>query len=291
METYVFPRIGDRPVGEVTSGEVLAVLEPIWHSKRETAKRVLQRMRAVFDAAILRNWRERASPCIGVAQALGGTAHRVVQHHRALPYEQVPSFLKLLHASHARPETKLALEWLILTATRSGETRNAAWSEIDDARGIWTIPTTRMKGGREHQVPLPQRCLEILADARRFGPSTQMLFPNARTGKALSDMAFTKLLRDLDLAAQATAHGFRSSFRDWATEVDKIREVVAEAALAHSVSDKTEAAYRRTTYLDERRALMQRWADYARGKAGAHPCASKPAKKDPANSSITQWSN
>jgi integrase len=291
MEAYVFPRIGDRPVGEVASGEVLTVLEPIWHTKPETAKRVLQRTRAVFDAAILRNWRERASPCIGVAQALGGTAHRVVHHHRALPYEQVPSFLRLLHASGARPETKIALEWLILTATRSGETRNATWSEIDEARGIWTIPTSRMKGEREHQVPLPPRCFEILAEARRLGPNSQLLFCSTRTGKALSDMAFTKLLRDLDLATQATAHGFRSSFRDWATEVDKVREVVAEAALAHSVSDKTEAAYRRATYLDERRPLMQRWADYARGKARPQPPTTLPKKQDTSKSSIALWPN
>jgi integrase len=267
METYVFPRIGDRPVGEVASGEVLAVLESIWHSKPETAKRVLQRVRAVFDAAILRNWRERASPCIGVAQALGGTAHRVVKHHRAMLYDQVASFLRLLHASPARRETKLAFEWLVLTATRSGETRHAAWSEIDEKRALWTIPGTRMKGGREHQVPLSRRCLKILSEARQLKPGSKLLFPSARSGKSLSDMTFTKLLRDLGLASHATPHGFRSSFRDWASEVDRVREVVAEAALAHAVNNKTEAAYRRATYLDERQALMERWAAFTQGPA------------------------
>ena len=140
MEAYVFPRIGDRPVAEIRSGEVIEVLAPIWHLKPETARRVLQRMNAVFEAAILRNWRERASPCIGVVQALGGTRHRVVQHHRALSYEEVPAFIRVLRACAARPVTKLAFEWLVVTATRSGETRGAAWSEIDEGRSEWVIP-------------------------------------------------------------------------------------------------------------------------------------------------------
>ena len=269
METYVYPRLANRPVAEILSGEVLAVLEPIWHAKPETAKRVLQRMQAVFDSAILRNWRERASPCIGVAQALGGTAHRMVQHHAALPYDQVPAFLRELCHSHAQPETRLAFEWLILTATRSGETRHATWSEVDATHGLWIIPSRRMKGSgpqrRDHHVPLSGRCLEILAEARTLKPGGDLLFPSQRTGRPLSDMTFTKLLRDLGYGGHATAHGFRSSFRDWATEMEKVREVVAEAALAHAVRDKTEAAYRRTTYLEERRTLMERWAAYARG--------------------------
>jgi integrase len=269
MEAYVFPVIGNRPVSEIRSGEILAVLEPIWHSKPETAKRVLQRIRAVFDAAILRNWRERASPCIGVAQGLGGTGHRVVRHHAALPYDEVPRFMKTLRVSYAQVETKLAFEWLILTATRSGETRNAVWSEIDVSRRLWVIPRRRMKGSgskrRDHHIPLSNRCLQILAEARAHNPSSDLLFPSARTGKPLSDMTFTKLLRDLGYTGEATAHGFRSSFRDWATEVAKVREVVAEAALAHSVRDKTEAAYRRATYLEERRSLMDQWARYVAG--------------------------
>ena len=267
VERYVLPVIGNRPVSEVQSGEILAVLEPIWHSKPETAKRVLQRIRAVFDAAILRNWRERASPCIGVAQGLGGTGHKAVQHHAALPYDQVSNFIQTLRCCSAQPETKLAFEWLILTATRSAETRFAAWSEIDVQRALWIIPSRRMKSSsakrRDHHVPLSGRCLEILAEARSLERNSGLLFPSHRTGNALSDMTFTKLLRDLGYGGQATAHGFRSSFRDWATEVEKVREVVAEAVLAHSVRDKTEAAYRRAVYLEERRLLMQRWATYS----------------------------
>jgi len=273
MEAYVFPVIGGRPVADITSGEVIAILEPIWHAKAETAKRVLQRIRAVIDAAILRNWRDRASPCIGVVQALGGTAHRLVQHHRAMPYDQVPAFLSVLRACDARPETKLALEWLVLTATRSSETRGAQWCEINPIHSTWTIPGHRMKGARgrrtDHVVPLPERCCEILSEVRALNSQSNLLFPSTRTGKTLSDMTFTKLLRTLGVADQATAHGFRSSFRDWASELEKVREVVAEAALGHSVGNKTEAAYRRVTYIEERRALMARWGEYTSDRCAA----------------------
>jgi integrase len=165
--------------------------------------------------------------------------------------------------------TKLAFEWLILTATRSGETRGAAWTEIDETKKLWTIPKQRMKAGVEHIVPLPNRCLEIAKQAKALNPHSELLFPGDRTRNALSDMTFTKLLRDMGLADRATAHGFRSSFRDWATEHDKVREVVAEAALAHGVRDKAEAAYRRSTYLNERRGLMANWAKFILNDGGS----------------------
>ena len=263
METYVFPKIGSRPVGDVIHADILELLKPIWYAKPETAKRVLQRMEAVFKSAILRGQRGKASPCIGVAQELG-TRHRKIEHHRALPHSEVPTFIKLLRASSATPATKLAFEWLVLTTTRSGETRGAAWTEINDTKALWVIPSTRMKSGVEHAVPLSARCLEIAREARILHPNSVLLFPG-RTAKALSDMTLTKALRDLNLADRATVHGFRSSFRDWATEVDKCREVVAEAALAHVVRDKTEGAYRRTSYLEEHRQLMRRWAAYCNG--------------------------
>jgi integrase len=265
MATYVFPRIGDKPVSEVSQADVLGILEPIWFEKAETARRVLQRMDLVFESAIMHGWREKASPCVGIAAHLG-VKNVSVEHHRALPYAEVADFIDGLRASPCEPATKLAFEWLILTATRSGETRGGRWSEVDAKNKLWTIPKERMKGEkvkrREHVVPLPKRCLEILKDARTLNPSSDLLFPGPRTGKELSDMALTKVLRDRGFADRATVHGFRSSFRDWATESAKVREVVAEAALAHSVKDKTEAAYRRAAYLDERRKLMQRWANY-----------------------------
>ena len=243
MEAYVFPSIGDRSVSDIMHADILAILEPIWFEKPETAKRVLQRLEAVFKSAILRGQREKASPCIGVAQELG-TDHRNVQHHRALPYTEVPAFIQTLRACRSNPITKLAFEWLILTATRSSETRGAMRTEVDEATALWVIPKERMKGRkkdrREHVVPLSARCLKIAQEARTLNPDSELLFPGPYTGVQLSDMTLTKVLRDLKLADRATAHGFRSSFRDWATELDKTREVVAEAALAHSVRDKTE---------------------------------------------------
>jgi integrase len=264
MEAYVFPTIGDEPGGTIAHADVLAVLEPIWFEKPDTARRVLQRMELVFKSAILRGQRRDASPCIGIVQELG-TQHRHVQHLRALPYGEVPAFIAALRACGAEPVTKLAFEWLILTATRSGETRGARWSEIDEREALWTIPKGRRGDRREHVVPLARRCLEILAEARALNPKTNLLFPSPVTGVELSDRALAKALRGFDVADRATAHGFRSSFRDGATEHDKVREVVAEAALAHAVRDKTEAAYRRSIYLAERRELMARWARYCCG--------------------------
>jgi integrase len=207
---------------------------------------------------------KKASPCVGIRQTLG-IRHVNVEHLRALPYADVPAFLNALRLCNSEQITKLAFEWLILTATRSGETRGARWEEIDERQALWTIPKERMKGRRtkrrEHVVPLPECCLEILREARALNPRSDLLFPGPRTGQELSDMTLTKVLRDLGIAERATVHGFRSSFRDWATESDKVREVVAEAALAHTV-DKTESAYRRTTYLEERTGLMKRWANY-----------------------------
>jgi integrase len=265
METYVFPTIGKKAVSDVTPADILAILEPIWFEKAETAKRVLQRLELVFKSAILRGHREKASPCIGIAAELG-VKNRDVEHHRALPYANVPAFIQVLRESPCQEVTKLAFEWLILTATRSGETRGARWEEIDSKSALWTIPKERMKGEkarrREHVVPLSKRCLEILQEARALNPKSDLLFPAPRSGEELSDMTLTKVLRDRGFADVATAHGFRSSFRDWATESAKVREVVAEAALAHTVRDKTEAAYRRAAYLEERKALMRRWARY-----------------------------
>ena len=176
MESYVFPKIGGRPVGDVTHADVLELLKPIWYAKPETARRVLQRLEAVFKSAILRGQRAAASPCIGVAQELG-TRHRDVAHHRALPHSEVGNFVKLLRASPATLVTKFAFEWLILSATRSGETRGATWAEVDVQKALWTIPKARMKAGVEHVVPLSDRCLEIAREARVLNPSSELLFP------------------------------------------------------------------------------------------------------------------
>jgi integrase len=262
MRDYVLPKIGRRPVADVTAAEVLDVLKPIWFSKPETARRVLQRLKAVFDSAILRGARERANPCIGVTGELG-TGHRQVTHHSALPWREVPRFVRELRARTAMPATRLVFEFLILTATRSGEARGALWEEIDlDAR-LWVMPAfdpvtgRRMKSGEAHTVPLSDRAIEILQEAHRLrqGP---VVFPGAR-GQPLSDNTLSKLMRDGGIAG--TPHGFRSAFKDWCAETG-VRDEVSEAALAHADHNTVRAAYRRTRFLDERIGLMQRWAEF-----------------------------
>lgn len=270
METYVFPLIGKRPVAEVNAAEVLAVLKPIWFAKPETASRVLQRMKAVFDSAILRETRERANPCVGVSRELGSD-HRRVEHHTALPYDAVPAFVQALRAMPARPVTRLALEFLILTAVRSGDVRGALWSEIDFARQIWTIPGRDEKTGRrtknaeDHVVPLSNRALEILTSARCMHGG-DVVFAG-KDGQPLSDNTLSKLMRDANICG--TPHGFRSAFKDWAAETG-VRDEVSEAALAHVDSNRVRAAYRRTRYLEERVGLMQCWATFVCSLPSAH---------------------
>lgn len=264
MTTYVFPHIGDRPVADITASEIIDVLRPIWFTKAETAARVLQRVEATFTSAILHGFREKASPCIGVAAHLG-PHERNVGHHDALPYGEIPRFLQRLRGSRRRPATRLALELLILTACRSQEVRGAVWAEIDLDKRLWTIPAARLKTRRKrrapHVIPLASRCLEILKEAKAAYPTGDLIFPGAKTGKLLSDNTLVKTLRDMGLKTE-TAHGFRSSFKDWCAEVAKVRDEVSEAALAHSVGSKVKAAYLRTDFLGERVGLMTRWDNW-----------------------------
>jgi integrase len=261
MEAYVFPTIGKRPVAQVTAAEVIEVLKPIWNKRPETAKRVLQRMRAVFEAAIVRGERDKASPTTGVATVLG-SRKRQPAHLAALPYLEVPAFVRRLRYLQGRTATRLAFEYLILTATRAGEVRLSTWAEIDFDAQLWTIPADRMKARVAHVVPLAARALGILRDAHAAYPGSTLIFPGAKPGLPLSDMTLTKVLRDAGLDGKATAHGFRSSFKDWCAEVAKVRDEVSEAALAHRIPDKVRAAYLRTQFLGERRKLMNDWASY-----------------------------
>ena len=259
METYVFPKIGARPIAEISSAEVLQVLSPIWFSKPETARRVLQRMEAVFKSAILRGSRTLASPCIGVVQELG-TRHRIVTHHTSLPWSEVSDFLTELKARKSLKSTRLGLEFLILTAARSGEVRGAVWSEIAWKEKEWRIPADRMKGRAAHTVPLSRIAITLLEELRKERGESDLIFPSS-SGEMLSDMAFTKLIRDMGYGEKATAHGFRSSFKVWAAEVEKVRDEVSEACLAHKIPEKVRAAYLRTDFLEERRSVMEAWAN------------------------------
>lgn len=181
-------------------------------------------------------------------------------HHDALPYDQVPSFLSKLKASQSNEITKLAFEFLILTAARTSEVLCAEWSEIDWDESLWTVPATRMKAGREHRVPLPPRAIDLLRQAKKYAGDSNLLFPGRDPQKPMSNMVFLQALRRMELPV--TAHGFRSSFRDWAAETTNHPREIAEMALAHTIANKVEAAYRRGDLLEKRRALMNDWGSY-----------------------------
>ena len=268
MKTYVLPHIGHRAIGDIKPGEIMDLLKPIWHTKEETARRVLQRIDSVFVSAITRELRDKASPCTGVARELGNRRNSQI-HHAALPYGEVASFIGKLRQRAGPLASRLAFEFLVLTATRSGEARGAAWSEMDLSARLWIIPAQRMKARAEHIVPLSDRAAAILETARAAFPDSDLCFPNAK-GVRFSDMVFTKALRDMGLGERATAHGFRTSFKTWAAETG-VRDEVSEAALAHTDPNPVRAAYRRTTFLDERRVVMQAWADFAEGALRVSP--------------------
>ena len=259
---YAFPHIGRLPVSEVTSADVIGILAPIWHEKPPTARKLRQRIRAVLEWAVAMDLRPD-NPCDRIGPVLGAQG-KVVRHMRALPHREVEAAIQSVQASNTRPLLKMAFEFLVLTATRSGEVRRAAWTEIDREEGVWTIPAPRTKGNREHRVPLSRRALEILDQARVLGGVGPFVFPSVR-GKPVGNTAIAGLLRRLRIAA--VPHGFRSSFRDWAAEETDHPREVAEAALAHKVRNPVEAAYRRTDLFERRRRLMDDWAGYLAGES------------------------
>ena len=257
LERYAFARIGKMPVPEVTSADLIEVLGPIWHVKAPTARTVRQRMHGVLEWAVAMELRTD-NPCDRIGRVLG-PQNDVVQHFRALPHGMVASAIQTVRAAAAPPVLKLAFEFLVLTAARWNEVRGAAWEEIDPREGVWAVPATRMKAKREHRVPLCRRATEILDEARTFGDGSPIVF-TIGDGQPIIEKHLRRLLATLEIAA--VPHGFRSSFRDWAAEeTDHPREVV-EAALAHVVKNKVEAAYRRTDLFERRRKLMEQWAGF-----------------------------
>jgi integrase len=259
LKAHVFPKIGIRPIRDVERADVLGVIEPIWLTKPETARRVLQRIRLVMDWAEVAGHREGICPTHNLKQALPNQPKQT-NHFAALPYAEVPAFLQSLYRSKETP-VRLGFEFLVLTACRSGEVRGACWEEFDLEANLWTIPGARMKAGKEHVVPLVGRSLEIVHQVINCGGKSKFVFPASR-GQMLSDMVFTKRLRDMGLSAAATAHGFRSSFRDWAAECTKFAPEVCEMALAHTIPSAVERAYRRGNLLAKRCELMQAWNDH-----------------------------
>jgi len=254
--------IRDKAVDQITTEDVLAILSPIWSEKNETASRVRGRIEAVLDAAKAKGLRSGENPARWKGHlALTLPKRQKLQrgHHEALPYGEVPAFVKRLRL--VRGMSAFALEFATLTAARSGEVRGARWGEMDLGAKVWTVPAARMKAGREHRVPLCARAVEILETLAQLdhGPE-DIVFPGQRRGSPLSDMSLTALLRRLEVPV--TVHGFRSSFRDWAGDATAFPREVAEAALAHAVGDATEAAYRRSDALEKRRQMMEEWAAF-----------------------------
>ena len=260
LETYAYPTMGKLPVSEITPGHVMAVLEPIWNEKRETARRVKQRISAICRWAVAEGHRtdDPAGILIDAALPRNGVERR---HMPALPYDEVADCVAKVKASRrASASSKLALEFLVLTAARSAEVRKATWDEIDVEGAVWTLPAERMKANREHRVPLSGRALEVLDDAAELSEGSGLVFPGSRRGRPLSENTHAKLLRELGF--DAVTHGFRSSFRDWAAEQTHTPHAVMEAALAHTIKNKAEAAYARSDLFEKRRLLMASWADY-----------------------------
>lgn len=262
LEDYVFPALGERPVDTLTAADFANALRHIWLSKTETASRVKQRCDKVMNWCAAHGYIV-ASPVSVVDHLLPaqpGKRERVV-HHPAMPWRDLPGFFQTEFREKPSSSTRLMLEFLILTAARSGEVRGMCWNEIDLQKRIWTVPAERMKAKVAHRVPLTQRACEILANLS--AEDRDALVFQTRKGTAFSDMALTKLLRDAGAQSDtpgriATAHGFRSSFRDWASENGYSRDL-AEKALAHTIKNATEAAYHRTDLLEQRRAMMEAW--------------------------------
>jgi integrase len=263
LETYAAP-LRAKPVDTIATDDVLAVLKPIWTTKAETASRVRGRIEKVLDAAKAKGFRGGENP----ARWRGHLDHLLSRplklsrgHHAAMPYEEVANFIAKLWTREAT--AALALELCILTAARSGEILGMRWSEIDFDKKIWTVPANRMKAGREHRVPLSPRADTILHELQKVKTS-EFVLPGQARNKPLSNMAMEMMLRRMKID-NATVHGFRSSFRDWAGNVSNFPRELIETALAHVIGDKAEQAYRRSDALEKRRKLMDAWAAYCSG--------------------------
>jgi integrase len=264
IKTYCGPVIGHLSVQDVDTELIIKVLEPIWTQKAETASRLRGRIEAVLDWATVRGYREGDNP----ARWRGHLSHalpalnkkRRVEHHPALPFDQMGEFMEALRAKQGIAAR--ALEFLIHTAVRTKEVIGARWEEFDLKAAIWTIPGPRMKADDPHRVPLSGRALEIILNLEKIKQS-DYIFPGQKIGKPLSNKAMSKVLERMG-RTDITVHGFRSSFRDWASECTNFPRDVCEMALAHTISNKAEAAYRRGDLFEKRRVLMEEWANYCR---------------------------
>lgn len=258
LETYAFPRMGKVKVQDITTADVLAVLMPIWTEKAETARRVRQRIGTVMKWGIAQGWRQD-NPAENISRALPKVS-TAQEHRKALPYAELAGCIEAVKGSGAGQATKLALEFLVLSAARSGEVREAHWNEIDLTAKVWEVPAERMKMKRPHRVPLSSRAIALLREAEALGDGSGLVFPGTKAGRPLSDMTLSKLIKELGFSADV--HGFRTSFRTWAQERTTFPREVAEAALAHLSGDAVERAYARSDVFEKRRKMMDAWAAY-----------------------------
>ena len=277
LEKYAFPVFGTKRVDKIDSADILRALSPIWHDKRETASRVRQRIHIILLWAVGQGFREYSPAGDAVLQALPRGTGRPQKHHKSIHYSEVGDAIRRIRESHAWLPTKLAFEFLVLTAARSGEVRHATWDEVDFEKKVWVVPGDRMKAGIEHRVPLSARAIEILEEARAMSdPHTPLLphlagcrlvFPSIRSGGPLSDMTLSKLVKE-NVPGEPVPHGFRSSFRTFAEECTNTPHAVKEKALAHVIPSSVERAYVRTDLFDKRKTLLDRWAAYVLQESG-----------------------
>jgi integrase len=267
LEAYAFPHLGNLPINQIDGPMVRDVLAEIWLTIPETARRVRQRIGTVLDFAHAKGWREAEAPLRSIARGLPKQP-KIRQHFAAMPWQDVPNFITNLgNILQASETVKLAIEFLILTAARSGEVRGAHWSEFDLEEKSWSIPANRMKAGRAHRIPLSDRAIRILeqmSDFRRASEPDAFVFGGQKPGRPFSDMTLTMPIRRAELPI--TVHGFRSSFRDWCAEATNTPREIAEACLAHVVKDQAEAAYARTDHFDKRRGVMDMWGAFCSGR-------------------------
>lgn len=261
LETYAYPEIGNSGVDMIDTSDVLKIISPLWTSKHETARRVMQRIGVVFDVAKARKYRAGENP-IQEIKALNvlPKVKKSGNHHAAMDWRELPAFYETLKTMDSNGA--LALRFLILTAARTSEVIGATWDEIDFDARLWTIPAERMKASKPHVVPLCHEAITILESVQ--GVSDQIVFQGQKRHKPMSNMAMEAVLRRMD-RKDVTVHGFRSTFRDWGTDAAKAPREVLEASLAHNTMSKTEAAYARSNLLNRRKPLMERWGQYATG--------------------------
>ena len=262
LTLHAYPVIGRKPVDEIATTDVMAVLTPIWTDKPETARRVRQRIETILDFSIAEGWRWDNPAGKSITCALPKMPP-LREHHPALPYADVPAVLQRVRECTAETVTKLAFEFMVLTAARAGEVRGSEWSEVDLKTATWTVPAARMKARREHRVPLSDRALAILREAKGLSDGKGLIFPNKRSGRPITNMGLTRMLEKLEISA--VPHGFRSSFKDWTIKQTSTPWAVAEAALAHNLGNSIEIAYARSDLFAKRRMLMQQWDNFLSG--------------------------